>query len=264
VINGTAFRIFRSKTRTNGSYLLIRFVLCVACALLGFLAVSQYKSLQKTPEEKFIEGKTTDELSNDYITLYNKNIALVERNGQLTKNASDLDAARNGDAELRTILLDEAAAARRQAGLLEVTGNGISVVITPDEKVPITSNMLIQFVNEIKAADALAISINDQRVVPVTEIRDTVSGFSVNGEQFSYASPITILARGNGVDMYSALQMVGGVLDKWAQSHIDVHVDIVENLTVPALGEKQQEEMSLASFSIIKTTPVPDRATDPK
>lgn len=247
-----------------GSYLLIRFVLCFTCALLGFLAVSQYKSLQKTPEEKFIEGKTTDELSNDYITLFNKNLALIERNVQLTKSASNLDAVRNGDAELQTILLDEEAAAKRQAGLLEVSGSGISVVITPDEKVPITSNMLIQFVNEIKAADAMAISINDQRVVPMTEIRDTVSGFSVNGEQFSYASPITILARGNGVDLYSALQMVGGVLDKWAQSHIDVHVDIVDNLTVPALGEKQQEEMSLASFSIDKTTPAPTQASKPE
>lgn len=264
MIDRTAFRIFRSKTRTAGSYLLIRFVLCFACALLGFLAVSQYKSLQKTPEEKFIEGKTTDELSNDYITLFNKNKALIERNAQLTKSASNLDAARNGDAELQTILLSEEAAARRQAGLLEVSGSGISVVITPDGKVPITSNMLIQFVNEIKAADAMAISINDQRVVPMTEIRDTVSGFSVNGEPFSYASPITILARGNGVDLYSALQMVGGVLDKWAQSHIDVHVDIVDNLTVPALGEKQQEKMSLASFSIDKTTPAPTQAADPK
>jgi len=264
VIDRTAFRIFRSKTRTAGSYLLIRFVLCFACALLGFLAVSQYKSLQKTPEEKFIEGKTTDELSNDYITLFNKNKALIERNAQLTKSASNLDAARNGDAELQTILLSEEAAARRQAGLLEVSGSGISVVITPDGKVPITSNMLIQFVNEIKAADAMAISINDQRVVPMTEIRDTVSGFSVNGEPFSYANPITILARGNGVDLYSALQMVGGVLDKWAQSHIDVHVDIVDNLTVPALGEKQQEKMSLASFSIDKTTPAPTQAADPK
>jgi uncharacterized protein YlxW (UPF0749 family) len=264
VIDRTAFRIFRTKTRTAGSFLLLRFVLCFACALLGFLAVSQYKSLQKTPEEKFIEGKTTDELSNDYITLYNKNLALVERNSQLTENAGNLDAARNGDAELHTILLGEEAAAKRQAGLLTVSGNGISVVISPDEKVPITSNMLIQFVNEIKAADALAISINNQRVVPMTEIRDTVSGFSVNGEQFSYANTITILARGNGVDMYSALQMVGGVLDKWAQSHIDVHVDIVDNVTVPALGEKQQEKMSLASFSVVTATPVPTQAADTK
>jgi|GEM_PF-285365 len=252
VNNSVVFRNTRSGTKMNKSYLLIRFVLCSACVLLGFLAVSQYKSLQKTPEEKFIEGKTTDDLSNDYITLYNKNIALHERNSQLSNNVSILEAVRNGDAGLQSVLQDEAASAKRQAGLLEISGNGISVVITPDEEVPITSNMLIQFVNEVKAADAMAISINGQRVVPMTEIRDTVSGFSVNGEPFSYSSPITILARGKGVDMYGALQMVGGVLDKWEQSHIDVHVDIVDNLTVPALGLKQQEAMDLSPFSADK------------
>ena len=252
VNNSVVFRNTRSGTKMNKSYLLIRFVLCSACVLLGFLAVSQYKSLQKTPEEKFIEGKTTDDLSNDYITLYNKNIALHERNSQLSNNVSILEAVRNGDAGLQSVLQDEAASAKRQAGLLEISGNGISVVITPDEEVPITSNMLIQFVNEVKAADAMAISINGQRVVPMTDIRDTVSGFSVNWEPFSYSSPITILARGNGVDMYGALQMVGGVLDKWEQSHIDVHVDIVDNLTVPALGLKQQEAMDLSPFSADK------------
>ena len=105
-------------------------------------------------------------------------------------------------------------------------------------------------VNEIKAADALAISINDQRVVPMTEIRDTVSGFSVNGEAFSYEDPITILALGKGVDMYGALQMVGGILDKWEESRIDVHVDIVENLTIPALGEEQRADMDLSAYSV--------------
>jgi len=228
---------------------------------LGFLAMSQYKSLQKTPEEKFIDGKTSSELSNDYITLYNKYAALLARNEQLTLNVSSLEAAKNGDTELQTILKGEAEEAGREAGTLPVTGNGISVVITPDEEVPITSNMLIQFVNEIKAADALAISVNDQRVVPMTEMRDTVSGFSVNGEQFSYANPITIIAVGNGVDIYSALQMVGGVLDKWEQSHIDVHVDIEDNLTVPALAEKQLEKMDLSSFSIPQATLSPTPIT---
>jgi uncharacterized protein YlxW (UPF0749 family) len=247
-------RVKDSAAPLTPNYLLIRLVLLLACVLLGYLAMSQYKSLQKTPEEKFIDGKTTSELSNDYITLYDKYTALLARNEQLTQNVSSLEAAKNGDTELQTILKDEAEEAGRQAGTLPVTGNGISVVITPDEEVPITSNMLIQFVNEIKAADALAISVNDQRVVPMTEMRDTVSGFSVNGEQFSYANPITILAVGNGVDMYSALQMVGGVLDKWEQSHINVHVDIQDNLTVPALGEKQQEKMDLSSFSVPQTT----------
>jgi uncharacterized protein YlxW (UPF0749 family) len=210
-------------------------LLCISCLLLGFLAVSQYKSLQKTPEEKFVEGKTTDELSGDYITLIEKNEALQERYLKLTAEIADLEATRNGDTRLKDILQSEKDAALRQAGLAPVTGGGISVVVTPSEDARITSNMLIQFVNEIKAADALAISINDQRVVPMTEIRDTVSGYSVNGIAFSYEDPITILALGKGVDMYGALQMVGGIRTM-EQSRIDVHVDIVENLTIPACG----------------------------
>lgn len=236
---------------------MVRILLFLSCALLGFLAISQYKSLQKTPEEEFIEGKTIEELSSDYINLYNKNIALRDRNIKLTDDVSSLEAVRNGDIGLQVILQQELSAAKRQAGFDAVSGNGISVVITPDDEVPITSNMLIQFVNEIKSADALAISVNGQRVAAMTEIRDTVEGFSVNGELFSYDSPITILALGKGVDMYGALQMVGGVLDKWTQIHIDVHVDIVDNLYIPALGDKQQESMSLSGFPDIPVTPTP-------
>ena len=84
----------------------------------------------------------------------------------------------------------------------------------------------------------------------MTEIRDTVSGYSVNGIAFSYEDPITILALGKGVDMYGALQMVGGILDKWEQSRIDVHVDIVENLTIPALGEEQRAGMDVSAYSV--------------
>jgi len=259
VNKGIISRVFGFGEKRSRNYRITRVVACLTCVLLGFLVISQYSSLRKTPEEQFIEGKTTEELSVEYITLYNKNIALLERGDQLANSVSELAAARNNDAELKAILLSEAEAAGKQAGLLDASGPGISVVITPDEAVPITSNMLIQFVNEIKAADALAISVNGERVVAMTEIRDTVSGFSVNGEQFSYDSRITILALGNGVDMYGALQMVGGVLDKWEQSHIDVHVDIVDNLTIPALGEKQQVEMDLSAFSVekVSTTPTP-------
>jgi len=253
------FRIFGFGEKKSRKFLITRIVACLTCALLGFLVISQYNSLRKSPEEQFIEGKTTEELSVEYITLYNKNAALLERSDQLSNSVSELEAARNNDAELKAILLSEAVAAGKQAGLLDASGSGISVVITPDEAVSITSNMLIQFINEIKAADAMAVSLNGERVVAMTEIRDTVSGFSVNGEQFSYDSPITILALGSGVDMYGALQMVGGVLDKWEQSHIDVHVDILDNLTVPALGAKQQEEMDLSAFSSekVSTTPTP-------
>lgn len=257
VKNGKPAELRPSPGKNGGTGMAVRLVLCAAFAILGFLSISQYKSLLKTPEEKFVEGKTLDELSSDYITLYEKNTALTARYVQLSGDLSSLQAVREGDAALQNIFEDEKQAALRQAGLADVSGSGITVLIKPDTAAPITSNMLIQFINEIKAADALAVSVNGQRVVPLTEIRDTVSGFSVNGTAFSYDDPITIQALGSGVDMYGALQMVGGILDKWAQSSIDVHVDIVDNLTIPALGIEQQEKMDLSAYSETDVTPAP-------
>ena len=236
------------------AYVMVRLVLCASCALLGFLAMSQYKSLQKTPEEKFVEGKTRAELASDYITLFEKHGALLKRNSELSAEVSSLEAAQDDEAGIMSVLRGEAQAVIRQAGLADVNSGGIRVIITPSEKFPVTSSMLIQFVNEIKAADASAIAVSGQRVVPMTEIRDTVSGFTVNGVPYSYDDPITIDAAGNGVDMYGALQMVGGILDKWEQSHIDVHVDIVNDMTVPALAEDIQARMDLSAYADVSAS----------
>ena len=225
-------------------------ILFAACLLLGFLTASQYLSLRKSPEEKFVADKSIDELSSAYIALYQKNADLRARYETLSENVSDLQDSRNDEQKLAAVLQNERDTALRQAGLAAVTGGGITVTVNPDDSIPISANMLIQFINEIKAADASAISINDQRVVPMTEIRDTVNGYSVNGVYYSYDDSIRIQAIGSGVDMYGALQMVGGILDKWEQSHIDVHVDIVDNLTVPALGDQQRERMDLSLFAV--------------
>lgn len=99
-------------------------------------------------------------------------------------------------------------------------------------------------VNELKASDATAISVNGQRLVAMSEIRDTVSGFSVNRVSFSYRDPIVIEALGEGVDLFNAISMVGGVLDKWEESHIDVKVDIADNLIMLPLVDWQIEYMS--------------------
>ena len=243
------------EKKTDSKVVRMRIVLLLACALLGFLTVSQYKSLVMTSAERFVEGKTSDELALDYMALYNKNIELKDRHNILTQEISELEAARNNDEDLESILLQEEQATLRMAGLLGVSGSGISVLISPGKDAIVTSNMLIQFVNEVKAADARAISINGQRVVAMTEIRDNEQGFTVNGVLFAYDDPINITAIGDGIEMYTALQMIGGVLEKWEQSHIDVHVDIVDSLSVPAIALWQQEVMNLLPYADVILIP---------
>lgn len=214
------------------------------CTVLGILLVSQWMSLRMTPEEKLVDGKTISELKEDYVNLQSKKHLLLERNRELTDAFEDLEELGTDDEELEKILRQEASDARKLAGLETVAGGGIILTIQPDESFPVSSNMMIQLVNELKAADASAISVNGQRLVAMSEIRDTVSGFSVNRVSFSYSDPIIIEALGEGIDLFNALSMVGGVLDKWEESHIDVKVDIADNLIMLPLADWQIEYMN--------------------
>jgi uncharacterized protein YlxW (UPF0749 family) len=219
-------------------------VFFIVCAVLGILVISQWMSLRMTPEEKLVQGKTISELKEDYVNLEAKNRVLLERNRELTEAFEELEKIGTNDKDLEKILQQEASDARKLAGLETVAGGGIVLTIEPDEAYPVSSNMLIQMVNELKAADAAAITVNGQRLVAMSEIRDTVSGFSVNRVSFSYSDPIIIEALGEGVDLFNALSMVGGVLDKWEESHIDVKVDITDNLIMLPLADWQIEYMN--------------------
>lgn len=240
-------KLWNKQSRMN-KLQIQKVILFFACLLLGLISVWQYKSLQMTKEEKFVDGKTTSDLAADYIILYTKNQELAERNQLLIRSAADISSAQNDEGELEKLLSKEMQLTKKKAGMVEMAGEGIEVIITPSASVPITANMMIQFINELKAAGAEAIAVNNQRVVPMTEIRDTYTGYTVNGELFFYDSAISIRAVGNNVDLYNALRMVGGILDKWEEGNIDVHVDIVDNLIVPALGKEEVIRMDLSSY----------------
>ena len=140
-------------------------------------------------------------------------------------------------------------ASKRDAGFLSVYGEGIVITIDADRSVPVNSNMIIQLLNEIKASDAQAISINGQRCVAMTEVRDTVNGYTVNGTSFTYADDVIIMATGNSVNMYNALQMVGGVLDKWTEKGVDFHIEISESIAINAIDEETASRMDLSAYA---------------
>ena len=238
-----------AKTTDNRSRRTIRILLCVSCLLLGFLAMSQYLSLIKTKEEIFVEGKTYDELAADYIVLLAKNESLQTRNSDLADELSRMKGAQNDDEDSSLILTDEMRASQREAGFLSVYGEGLVITIDADSAVTVNSNMIIQLLNEIKASDAQAIAINGQRCVAMTEVRDTVSGFTVNGASFSYADDVIIMATGNSVNMYNALQMVGGVLDKWTEKGVDFHIEISESIAINAIDEETASRMDLSAYT---------------
>ena len=111
-----------------------------------------------------------------------------------------------------------------QAGLTNVIGPGIEITLSDSRNKPTNTNDIINqanlvhdvdvmtVVNELRAAGAEAISVNDQRVVGSTPIRCVGPTVQVNGVPF--ASPFVIRAVGDESALLGGLKTPGGVFEK--------------------------------------------------
>lgn len=112
-------------------------------------------------------------------------------------------------------------AARKPARWGALTGPGVEVVITDSAK-PLTKGEnpnlaivhnedLLRVVNELKAAGAEAVSVNDQRLVESSEV--TCAGPTILVNQTRLAPPFVIRAIGNAETLFAALGLRGGVVE---------------------------------------------------
>lgn len=89
-------------------------------------------------------------------------------------------------------------------GLTDVTGPGIIVTLSNNSNKNIDAYDLLELVNELRLAGAEAISINDERIVAMSDIVDINYSFIVvNGNRIS--SPYVVKAIGNQTYLESGL-----------------------------------------------------------
>jgi uncharacterized protein YlxW (UPF0749 family) len=128
------------------------------------------------------------------------------------------------------------------AGLLPVQGLGIIVTID-DSKRPtkpgenpnlylIHDDDILKVINELWAAGAEAMSINDQRLIASSEIRCAGPTLSVNNTR--YSPPYEIRAIGDPQTLESALRLRGGVVETLQFWGIQVSVKRENVVKVPA------------------------------
>jgi len=159
-------------------------------------------------------------------------------------------AEESGNAKLLSADLQKA---NLLAGLVAVTGPGVVVTLkdsknapprpndmTPDAYVEFVKPYLIHdadlqvVVNELRAAGAEAIAINDQRVVATTAIRCVGPVVLVNNTQTN-GSPVKIKAVGDPDTLLSALAISGGVQAQYGLTDPSMFsIDKAKTLTLPA------------------------------
>ena len=187
--------------------------------VLGFLAVVQFRT-QATAGglADLSAGDLTTLIAN--LTTHNQQLATEE--ATLRTRLSDLQASGTQHAKIMASIRDELSRLRRWAGFDPVRGRGVRITIDG----PIGAHGLNDLVNELRAAAAEAIAIEDVRITEADVVADLPDGLGV--ENRALDAPITVWAIGNPQVLTASLTRVGGIIGRIQVSQPDVTVAVAQ------------------------------------
>jgi len=150
-----------------------------------------------------------------------------------------------GKWEAYEALQDELEKVKFAAGLMPVSGKGVEVIMQNmpegelDDHLGFDSSLfsikyedILKVVNELYAAGAVAISINDQRLIVTSEIRNAGRFIIVNSRRIT--PPYVIKAVGDPERLESGLKIKGGLVEALREWGIEIIVEPKEEVIVPA------------------------------
>jgi uncharacterized protein YlxW (UPF0749 family) len=128
---------------------------------------------------------------------------------ELLKQSQILDSLKSGSGdEARKAAQNRIDQLILLSGTAPVAGRGIQVLITGDVY-SVNSFTILDTVQELRDAGAVAIEVNGVRVINSTYFTDTNEGISVNNSKIR--SPYKLLALGDPETMSTALKIPGGM-----------------------------------------------------
>lgn len=215
------------------------------CFILGLLMVVQLRTQsQKT--------RLSTARSEFLLGLYEDTEA---RRRALEREVASLREELAKAAEGRSLLTGMTEAverARVQAGLTELTGPGITVTLNDSEREArpgqdqdmyvIHDEDLLLVVNELLAAGAQGIAINDQRWTSRTEVRCAGPTASINRTRIT--APFVIRAVGDPDTLENSLKMRGGVLEVLRTWGIRVRIERSDSMVLPGYAGSLEYEFA--------------------
>lgn len=200
------------------------------CILLGIMLALQYKSINYNQKMASFEYKRLDELKDDLIKLQDQKNSLQEKLKELEKDNQTYAKAKAGDSAAAQQIKDDLNKARIFAGLKDVKGKGIVVTLDNNAFIHVEEYDILNVVNELRAAGAQAISVNDERVVAMTEIREAGQYIMINGKQFQ--APFVIKAISDPDDLERSLTLIGGVVEGLQEAQLNVSIKKVDEVSI--------------------------------
>ncbi len=222
------------KTKLKKGKITMIITVGIACFCLVLVMFMQFKIVNETDItsiENMREAELKTELANwkskydEANKSYEETIAKIEE--YKTTKESNEETEKLVDSELEQINLS--------LGKTDVEGEGIQITLRDSENEEIekiTADDLLLIVNALKTAGAEAISINEERIINMSDIVDINSTFiKVNGQRI--LSPYVIKAIGDPSYLESGLLGNGGEVDRMKKLGQDVTIEKPSKVRIP-------------------------------
>lgn len=209
----------------------------IVCIFLGILVSLQLKNINTAENLQLSNNKRLNEVQEELITQTRINRDLADRYAKLNDYVAAVENKTvEADDTLKRIM-EEKNNAEIFAGLTEVSGSGVSINLLSGTDSFIRDSDIRSVVNELRAAGAQAISINEERMVAVSEVREAGKYIVINGKQFPANGQFIIKAIARADDLERAITMVSGVGDKLQLYNVDFKISKSDKITIPRLRD---------------------------
>ncbi len=211
----------------------------LTCIVLGLLVSLQLKNINESNIQTTNAEADLADMQEQVMTIMRENSDLSAKNQKLSDLISSMGAELSGDNASLQAIMDEKNRAEVFAGLTDVAGKGIQITIDPGADNTVNSKTLLLLVNELRSAGALAISVNEERIVAMTEMRDTGTTdiqIVINGNSYPATSQFVIKALYNEQDINRGLKLVGSLIERLG-SVSQIVVASSDDILVPKLSE---------------------------
>lgn len=215
----------------------ITMTICIGCTalILTMIMFTQFKTVDET-DITAIETMRETELRTELASWKEKYEEIETKVEEVDVKINEYKLELDNNANTSNALQSEVKEAEAYVGNTGLQGQGI-IITLKDAGKSVRYAHLLQLVNELNAAGAEAISINDERITNISDIVDiSTSHIRINSNNVS--SPYVIKAIGDKTYLKSALTIKNGYFDLKQKEEYNIDIQEKTNIKINAYSKE--------------------------
>ena len=221
------------------SELTMAVIIGMVCVVLMTVILLQFKTIEQT-DLTGIKTAREEELKTMLSSYKTKYEEIDEKLNDTKQKIQEYQTTISTNDENSEVLQKELEQTNMLVGKTNVVGEGVVVTLTNNELKSIEPSDLRTLINELKLAGAEAISINDKRILNMSEIVQVGERILVNDDRVT--SPYVVKAIGDKKYLSSALSLKNsGFIDITSKSGKTITMETDNKINIQAYSSQKNQ-----------------------